>query len=463
MRAHEIFNEDDGTAKEKGIFEKYYYFFAYDSFLNEEMVRAIAGANEVLNGSKPMGNKLVKIENAHLEMKSWITIRPKGPGVWGRVWKVSAAGWRKLENAYDTASGGWVVKKVNLHIGTLNPLGEEVNVFQMSPKAYEIRQWAIPSMNFAWPSKYFVGGDGYKEMIRQALRADPQTMKAQYNDMKGYDKKEYPPIQEQEVRMIRLVGNIEEGPNKGKLRAKVIKDKYEKLQNARNPEITTAQSLPPTDLEEGLLNPKKKFLYFGYGANSNKTQFKNRCNSANFVGVAELVGWKLEFRSVANIVRDTSSSVLGAVWQLTEDDLPRLDEYEGAKDTVPAYDRIQTTARLIKGAKGQPLSKPVDIKVAIYEMTAASKQYRKLANPKPSYLQTMYSGYMARYIDTAQINTAMPVKGDGKPKFPRRQEQEGFLRDVIARANGGRTGGDGGKDVIDTDSDGSRGGGDNDD
>ena len=77
--------------------------------------------------------------------------------------------------------------------------------------------------------------------------------------------------------------------------------------------------------------------YFAYGSNLNKKQMQERCPDSNPLFVATLpnyklvfVGWSRQWRgSVASIRPFRGEKVLGAVYELSDRDLRRLDSYEG--------------------------------------------------------------------------------------------------------------------------------------
>jgi len=78
-------------------------------------------------------------------------------------------------------------------------------------------------------------------------------------------------------------------------------------------------------------------LYFAYGSNLNHKQMKKRCPNSRFLKRAYLKGYRFVYDgyssyrkgAVANIVPDSNSAVWGALWEIDEMDLKRLDEYEG--------------------------------------------------------------------------------------------------------------------------------------
>ena len=81
----------------------------------------------------------------------------------------------------------------------------------------------------------------------------------------------------------------------------------------------------------------KGTLYFAYGSNLDPLQMQQRCPETVFVGRARLPNHRLLFcgyseikkSTVANIKTDNNSTVWGAVYLLTDDDLQTLDRIEG--------------------------------------------------------------------------------------------------------------------------------------
>ncbi len=72
-------------------------------------------------------------------------------------------------------------------------------------------------------------------------------------------------------------------------------------------------------------------LYFAYGANMDAAAMASRCPASRLVGRGRLnrhrfivmkEGW-------ASVVRDSTASVWGVLWDLALADVPALDRYEG--------------------------------------------------------------------------------------------------------------------------------------
>lgn len=69
--------------------------------------------------------------------------------------------------------------------------------------------------------------------------------------------------------------------------------------------------------------------YFAYGSNLNKKHMKWRCKDAIDLGVYTLEGYQLTFRYYADIIPIEGKSVIGGLWEITQEDEVRLDNYEG--------------------------------------------------------------------------------------------------------------------------------------
>lgn len=78
-------------------------------------------------------------------------------------------------------------------------------------------------------------------------------------------------------------------------------------------------------------------LYFAYGSNLSTSQMETRCPGSYVVGPAQLAGYRLTFDhssrmwggGVADIVPDPQSEVWGLLYALTQEDIERLDRFEG--------------------------------------------------------------------------------------------------------------------------------------
>lgn len=77
--------------------------------------------------------------------------------------------------------------------------------------------------------------------------------------------------------------------------------------------------------------------YFAYGSNMDTKQMQNRLESADLTafGVAKLKGWRLVFDKIsrdgtgkANLREDEQGEVWGVVYQVTDEQIEKLDGFE---------------------------------------------------------------------------------------------------------------------------------------
>jgi len=117
--------------------------------------------------------------------------------------------------------------------------------------------------------------------------------------------------------------------------------------------------------------------YFAYGANLSKKQMKERCPDSKPMFVVTLpnyklvfVGWSRQWRGgVASIQPFREEKVLGAIYEVSERDLRRLDKYEGYPDS---YQRISVR---VFDEDGNPVEAVTYIKAGQLEETQPSREY----------------------------------------------------------------------------------------
>jgi gamma-glutamylcyclotransferase (GGCT)/AIG2-like uncharacterized protein YtfP len=122
--------------------------------------------------------------------------------------------------------------------------------------------------------------------------------------------------------------------------------------------------------------------YFAYGSNLSKKQMRERCLDSQPKFVATLpnyklvfVGWSRRWRGgIASIKPFKGDRVLGAVYEVSEECLGRLDRYE------TGYNRLKVT---IFDEDSQPLVAITYIKSVQSEET----------QPSAEYLSVMQQGY----------------------------------------------------------------------
>ncbi len=125
--------------------------------------------------------------------------------------------------------------------------------------------------------------------------------------------------------------------------------------------------------------------YFAYASNLNRKDMAKRCPESKPRFNATLpnyklvfFGWSRQWRGgVASIRLSRGDKVLGAVYEISERDLRRLDNYEGYPRE---YNRINTTVFI---EDGQAIPATTYIKAGQAEET----------RPSPEYLAIIQQGY----------------------------------------------------------------------
>jgi len=120
--------------------------------------------------------------------------------------------------------------------------------------------------------------------------------------------------------------------------------------------------------------------YFAYASNLNKKQMLERCPDSKPMFIATLhnyklvfVGWSRQWRGgVASIKPFRGERVLGAIYEVSDRDLRRLDSYEGYPSN---YNRLNIT---VFDEDGEPIKAITYIKSGQLEETQPSKEYLSL-------------------------------------------------------------------------------------
>jgi len=95
--------------------------------------------------------------------------------------------------------------------------------------------------------------------------------------------------------------------------------------------------------------------YFAYGSNMNSAQMADRCHGSRFIEKVFLKDFKFVYDgyskkrngAVGNIIEHKGDVVWGCLFEITEDDLKALDEYEGYHSN--SYDRKEFKVQNEKG------------------------------------------------------------------------------------------------------------------
>jgi gamma-glutamylcyclotransferase (GGCT)/AIG2-like uncharacterized protein YtfP len=114
--------------------------------------------------------------------------------------------------------------------------------------------------------------------------------------------------------------------------------------------------------------------YFAYGSNLNQEQMRARCPDSRPMFTAILpsyrlvfAGWSRQWRGgVASVVPIRGDRVRGAIYEVTEQCLRRLDRYEAG------YQRLKVT---VLGEDDEPIEAVTYVKKGQLEETRPSKEY----------------------------------------------------------------------------------------
>jgi len=125
--------------------------------------------------------------------------------------------------------------------------------------------------------------------------------------------------------------------------------------------------------------------YFAYGANLNCKQMLERCPDSKPMFIATLhnyklvfVGWSRQWRGgVASIKPFRGEKVLGAIYEVSDRDLRRLDSYEGHPGS---YNRLNVTVFDEDGER---------IEAITYIKAVQSEEIQ----PSEEYLAVIQQGY----------------------------------------------------------------------
>lgn len=135
--------------------------------------------------------------------------------------------------------------------------------------------------------------------------------------------------------------------------------------------------------------------YFAYGSNLNQTQMRNRIGTCELIGIGCLPNYTVKFNKkaektdnvYANIEPQQNSCVYGAVYKLADDQLAKMDQFEGFKGNQNPenhYEKQEFDVTLLTG----------DSPIKVIAYVAANKYRVSETSYKPTeiYLKTILEG-----------------------------------------------------------------------
>ena len=127
-------------------------------------------------------------------------------------------------------------------------------------------------------------------------------------------------------------------------------------------------------------------LYFAYGANTNLDSMADRCPQAVSLGAATLQDWQFRFARHADVVRCPGDWVDGVLWEITDECLSNLDNFEG----YPHY-YIRETVQVEHNAR--------TVDALVYTMVTGQAD----SPPSDGYLNILAQGYVDHGVSIRQI------------------------------------------------------------
>lgn len=122
----------------------------------------------------------------------------------------------------------------------------------------------------------------------------------------------------------------------------------------------------------------EKIYYFAYGSNLDESQMKDRCPNSRLVGKFCLKDYKLDFTifspkrvcGCADIIKNPGTEVWGLVYELTKEDLDRLDVFEANPDKYKRF-----TTKVVNDTGEELPVETYEVVEKSFETIKPSKQY----------------------------------------------------------------------------------------
>ena len=129
---------------------------------------------------------------------------------------------------------------------------------------------------------------------------------------------------------------------------------------------------------------------FSYGMNTNLDEMSRRCPTAVSLGATWIDDYEFVFRTHADIAESPGSICHGVLWDITREDLKKLDLLEG----FPYYyNRFRVRVRT--GDK------------FVYAITYQMNDQSYIQEPSRGYLEMVREGYCQNGVPTDQIDRAI--------------------------------------------------------
>ena len=154
-------------------------------------------------------------------------------------------------------------------------------------------------------------------------------------------------------------------------------------------------------------------LYFAYGSNMNFSLMQDRCPSASFLGIAELIDYSLAFTrkstkrkcGVADIIPSKKTSVWGVIYLINEVELGMLDKSEGFNPNREENAYIRKDVMVFRdGQIAQPFT------AMTYVVQKKSDNH---IPPSKDYLNLIITGAEMWHLPSEYIQKLLKIEVDG--------------------------------------------------
>ena len=129
--------------------------------------------------------------------------------------------------------------------------------------------------------------------------------------------------------------------------------------------------------------------YFAYGSNLNLGQMKTRCPDHKLIMSFILDGYRLMFRSVADIEKHQDSKVEGVIFLITMQDERNLDKYEGVPNI---YRKEYFNCKIDNNEES----------VLYYKMNSEG-----VGKPTDRYYNAIHEGYLQNNLNVSSLKDAL--------------------------------------------------------
>lgn len=143
-------------------------------------------------------------------------------------------------------------------------------------------------------------------------------------------------------------------------------------------------------------------LYVAYGSNMNLDQMEYRCPNSKIIGNGIIYNYKLVFNIHADIIKSENAKTPVVVWDISDEDWPMLDIYEGYPEY---YIRKNISVKLDEGENKTAV---------VYVM---NDKHKGICPPTTRYFQSIVDGCVNNNIDTQYLFDAFKYACENETEY----------------------------------------------